>query len=45
MLRIKIEHKYCGTIRTIEGKNLVSAFRINNINSRYWTVLEIEEIN
>ena len=43
MLRITVEHKYCGCTRVIEGETLIQAFKNSNTNMDVWIVIDIEK--
>ena len=36
MKEFTLEHKYCGMTKTIEGYDIYSAARANNIDLKYW---------
>lgn len=42
MLRLTVEHKYCKTIKVIEGSSIINAYRKNNLDIRIWKVIDIE---
>ena len=43
MLRITVEHKYCGCTRVNEGETLTQAFKNSNTNMEVWIVVDIEK--
>lgn len=42
MKTFKVEHKYCGTIRTIKGDDFHHACKLNGLICHYWKVIEEE---
>lgn len=45
MLKITVEHKYCGCTRVIEGETLAQAFKNSNTDTRVWLVTDVEKID
>ena len=43
MMSFKIEHKYCGFTKTIEGNNVYDAFKKNGLDLNVWTVKNVEK--
>lgn len=44
MYRIKVQQKYCKCIRVIFGKSIALAFSENNLSTKFWEILEVEEL-
>ena len=42
MIRLTVEHKYCKTIKVIEGNSIIDAYRKNGLDIRIWKMIDIE---
>ena len=41
MYTLKVEHKYCGCVRVIEGESIAKAFKDTNTDPTVWEIIEI----
>lgn len=44
MLRFTIQHKFCKCLRQIEGENVFDALKNNNLDFKFWDILDVEKI-
>lgn len=44
MLRMTVEHRYCGFTKVIEGYSIADAFKKNGLDLNVWSVIEMEKI-
>lgn len=42
MFTVKLEHKYCGYCKTLQGESLARVFKENNLDKNIWIVKEVE---
>lgn len=42
MYTVKLEHKYCGYIKTLQGESLARVFKDNNLDNKIWIVKGID---